>query len=108
MERAEFNELLYERDKDLAKQMGRRDLEMKAFIIEQFENHNALEDAHREILDERLHTGSKNIAELDCILNGNGKDGLVMIVDRLYQSRWVVSVLAVTVLAKILADIFLN
>jgi len=27
-------------------------------------------------------------------------------VDRLYQSRWVVSVLAVTVLGKILADIF--
>ena len=108
MERAEFNELLYERDKDLAKQMGRRDLEMKAFIVEQFENHNALEEAHRETLDERLYVGSKNIAELDCVLHGNGKDGLVMIVDRLYQSRWVVSVLAVTVLGKILADIFLN
>jgi len=108
MERAEFNELLYERDKDLAKQIGRRDLEMKAFIVEQFENHNALEEAHRETLDERLHVGSKNIAELDCVLHGNGKDGLVMIVDRLYQSRWVVSVLAVTVLGKILADIFLN
>ena len=108
MERAEFNELLYERDKDLAKQMSRRDLEMKAFIVEQFENHNALEEAHREVLDERLHVESKNIAELDCILHGNGKDGLVMIVDRLYQSRWVVSVLAVTVLGKILADIFLN
>ena len=108
MERAEFNELLYERDKDLAKQMSRRDLEMKAFIVEQFENHNALEEAHRETLDERLYVGSKNIAELDCVLHGNGKDGLVMIVDRLYQSRWVVSVLAVTVLGKILADIFLN
>jgi len=57
MERAEFNELLYERDKDLAKQMGRRDLEMKAFIVEQFENHNALEEAHRETLDERLYVG---------------------------------------------------
>jgi len=104
----EINDLLYSRDKDLVKAMEKRDGALKEFITEQFENHNALEAAHRETLDQRLQEGSKKIAELDCILTGNGKDGLVVLVDRLWQGRWWVTVLALAVVGKIVADIFLK
>ena len=93
---------------DLIKTLEKRDSALKEFIAEQFENHNALEAAHRETLDQRLQEGAKKITELDVILTGNGKDGLVVLVDRLWQGRWWVTVLAFAVVGKILSDIFIG
>jgi|APSaa5957512535_1039671.scaffolds.fasta_scaffold97584_2 hypothetical protein len=81
---------------------------MKKFISQEFKNKEKLDSAHRENLDQRMSEGSKKMEDHHDTLYGNGGDGLVKLVDRLWQGRYWVSVLALAVVGKIIADIFMK
>jgi hypothetical protein len=55
-----------------------------------------------------MSEGSKKMEDHHDTLYGNGGDGLVKLVDRLWQGRYWVSVLALAVVGKIIADIFMK
>ena len=82
--------------------------QMKDYTKEQFEIYRKLDEAHREAMEQRMNEGSKKMAEHGETLYGNGTDGLVLLVDRLWQGRWWVTALAVAVVGKILADVFVK
>lgn len=68
------------------KLLSDRDEKMQKWIKERDEASDELYQAHRDAIEERLKNGSKSISQFDHDINGNGKEGLKTLVDRLVQS----------------------
>lgn len=94
---------------EIAAMIEKSNLHMKNFITDKFIDHEKVEMFLNDKLDTQIQEEHKKIKELQTEIFGNGKAGIKVIVDRLWQdhssSLWWLRGVGVTVVGKIVFDI---